>query len=113
MNKDPLVFIQHMLESINLIENFTKNITKEQFLNNQLIQSGVVRQLEIIGEAAKHLPKEFTQKYQVIPWSEIAKTRDKLIHYYFDVNLNLTWNIIEKDITPLKSQLQTILKELK
>ncbi len=67
MNKDPLIFIHHMLECITLIEKFTKNVTKEQFLKDELIQSGVVRQLEIIGEAAKRIPKEFTQQHQDIP----------------------------------------------
>ena len=88
MNKEPLVFIEHILESINRIESFSKGLNREKFSKNELKQSAIIRQLEIIGEAVKNLPTSFVNKYPFIPWKEIAGTRDKVIHEYFGINFD-------------------------
>ncbi len=111
MKKDPKIFLQHILESIERIEEFTKNISKEDFLKSTETQDAVIRRLEIIGEATKNLPKGFIQKYPEIPWGELARLRDKLIHGYFGVDLNLTFEIVNKDLPKLKKQISKIVKE--
>ena len=73
----------------------------------------VIRNLEIIGEAVKNISPEFRKKHLGIPWSKIAKTRDKLIHKYFGVDLELTWDIIKKDLPDLKEKIKNILKTIK
>lgn len=111
MKKDPKIFLQHILESIERIEEFTKNISKEDFLKSTETQDAVIRRLEIIGEATKNLPEKFIQKYPEIPWGELARLRDKLIHGYFGVDLNLTFEIVNKDLPKLKKQISKIVKE--
>ena len=78
----------------------------EDFLGNKLKQDGIIRELEIIGEASKQLSLEFKEKYSDIPWKDIAGMRDKLIHEYFGVDLNAVWETVEDDLPILKSALQ-------
>lgn len=113
MIKDPLIFIEHILESIRLIESFFKNIPKDKLRKDKLRQSAVIRELEVIGEAIKNLPVEFTDKYPNIEWRKLAGLRDKLIHHYFGVDLNIVWEVIEKDLPDLKKKLKEILKKNK
>ncbi|MBU4190535.1 MAG: DUF86 domain-containing protein [Candidatus Thermoplasmatota archaeon] len=109
MKKDISIFLKHILESIERIEEFTKGISKEKFLDSVQLQDAVIRRLEIIGEAVKNLPPGFRKKHADVPWSEIARTRDKLIHGYFGVDLTLTWDIVKKDLPDLKKKIKKIL----
>ncbi|WP_445474194.1 HepT-like ribonuclease domain-containing protein [Methanococcoides methylutens] len=111
--KDPEVFIRHILDSIEKIEAFTYNKTEDDFFSDVQLQDATIRRIEIIGEASKNIPEEFKRQYQEIPWSEMARTRDKLIHGYFGVDLELTWDIIAHDLPELKTKIEQILEELK
>lgn len=113
MKKDPLFFLGHILESIKRIEEFTGGATKEDFLESVQLQDSVIRRIEIIGEATKNLPIEFTVKYPFVEWSRMAKTRDNLIHGYFGVDLEMAWDIVENDLPDLKAKIEKILEELK
>jgi len=113
MKKDPLIFLKHIIESIEKIESFSKGISKPKFLKNELVQSAVIRQIEIIGEAVKNLPKEFINNYSHIPWKDIVGTRDKMIHHYFGVDLAFTFDIIRKDLPKLKQEILKIKKDIK
>jgi len=72
----------------------------------------VIRSIEVIGEAAKHIPKSIRDKYPSIPWRKMAGMRDKLIHEYFGVDIKILWKTIKKDIPPLKPLMQNILESL-
>ena len=109
MNKDPEIFLKHILESIKLIESFSKNLNKNKFLKNKLRQNAIVRELEIIGEAVKNLPHNYTARHPNIEWSKIAGLRDKLIHHYFGVDLNTVWDVVKGDLPQLKKKIQEIL----
>jgi len=106
--KDDLAFIEHILDSINAIEEFSKKMNKEELNSNRLKQSAIVREIEIIGEAIKNISEETRNKHKEVAWKEIAGTRDKMIHHYFGVDLEIIWEIIKKDIPILKKQMLEI-----
>ena len=105
MKKDIKIFLEHILESINLIEEYTKGKEKLDFLESTQLQDSVIRRIEIIGEAIKNIPEEVKKNHPSIPWKEIIGMRDILIHQYFGVDLNLTWKVVEEDILDLKNQI--------
>ena len=111
MRKEDTVYLKHILESIRKIENYVKGLEKGEFMKNSLVQDAVIRNLEIIGEAAKNVSEDFKNKHKNIPWREIARMRDKLIHAYFGVDLNITWEVIKRDLPKLKKQINKILNE--
>ena len=110
MRKDPYIFLEHIFDSIKKIEDFVRGLSKENFLRSIQTQDAVIRRIEVIGEASKNISISFKKKYKNVPWSEMARTRDKLIHGYFGVDLNLTFDIIKKDLPTLKKQIQEIIK---
>ncbi len=110
MKKDNLVFLKHILDAINLIEEYLKDKEFQEFTNNHMLQDAVIREIEIIGEATKNLAEDFKNKYPEIPWRQIAGMRDKLIHGYFGVDLDAVWDTATTDVPSLKERLQEILK---
>ncbi|MFB6209758.1 MAG: DUF86 domain-containing protein [Candidatus Nanohaloarchaea archaeon] len=104
--KEDEVYIQHILDAIGKIQEYTEDMSEEEFNEDSLVQDGVIRQIEVIGEAAKQLSKEKRQKYEEIEWNDIAGMRDKLIHKYFGVDLEQVWETVEKDIPKLKKALE-------
>ncbi|MFA0747164.1 HepT-like ribonuclease domain-containing protein [Fervidibacter sp.] len=112
MTRDDSVYLRHILDAIHRIERYLSNVTREQFLREELLQDGVVRQLEIIGEACRHISDELRQKYPAVPWSQIIGMRNRIIHEYFNVDLNIVWEVVQKDLPELKGQVKTILSEM-
>jgi len=112
MKKDINIFLEHILESINLIEEYVRDKKKSDFLQSKQLQDSIMRRIEIIGEAIKNIPDDFKEKNNKIPWKQITGMRDILIHQYFGIDLNLTWEVIEKDLPKLKTQIISIKKVL-
>ena len=106
------VYLKHILDAISNIEKFMEGVSKEAFFSNVEKQYAVLRGLEIIGEATKNLSDKLKTKYPQVPWKETAGMRDKLIHQYFGVDLELVWETIRTDLPELKNQIVRILREM-
>ncbi len=108
--KEPKVYLDDILESIKKIEHYIDGLTDMRFVDDSAIQDAVMRRLEIIGEAVKHLPNEMKTNYPDIPWKDIAGMRDILIHEYAGVQIERVWRTAKDDLPSLK---QVVLKLIK
>jgi len=112
-SKNTWIYFDHILESIFYLQKYTKDTSRTKFLKSVELQDKVIRRLEIIGEAVKNIPNPIRQEYKDVPWKKIAGMRDVLIHDYFEVELDLAWEVIKSDIPILKKQIEKIKKDLK
>ena len=110
--KNDLVYIRHILDSIGAIAGFSKGIDKEELASNRMKQSAIVREIEIIGEAAKNVSEDTKKRFEGVKWKEIAGTRDKMNHHYFGVDPDIVLAIIKKDLPELKKEMLEIEKYL-
>lgn len=100
MQRD-IAFLLDIINAAETAQKFVGNITKKQFLQNSLVQSGVMHQIIVIGEAVKRLSPDFRKLHPAIPWKLIAGMRDRITHGYFEVDIEEVWNTIEKDLPSL------------
>ena len=108
MKKDPYVYLLHILESIGHIERSIANRSGEEFLKNTELQDAIIRRIQIIGEAAKLVPEDFKKVNGDIPWKKMAGMRDKVVHDYFEVDLELVWQVVTRELPAL----QILVKDL-
>jgi uncharacterized protein with HEPN domain len=108
MKKDPAIFLNHILECIDLIEQYTKGRTKEEFFKAKHFQDAVIRRIEIIGEAVKNIPREIRKTYPQVPWKQIAAMRDIISHEYWGIDLNLTWKVATERVPSLRNDILKI-----
>ncbi len=101
MEKDYKAYLRHILDSIMLIENYTRSLSFEEFEKDRKTIDAVIRNFEIIGEASSKLPKEFREKYPEIPWKSIIGLRNVLIHDYFGVDVVAVWENIRQKLPEL------------
>ena len=106
--KDDMVYIEHILQSIDRIEAYLSGKDHQSFSDDFMTQDAVVRQLEIIGEATKRISKELRNQNPQVPWSDMAGMRDILIHDYIDVDIDIVWKTASESIIKLKSLLQNL-----
>ncbi len=112
MIRDLRLYIDDILDSIQCIERYTVGLTLNDFRDNILVQDGIVRRLEIIGEAAKAIPPDTRERFPDIPWKQIAGLRDVLTHQYFAVNIDRVWNLVKNDLPVLKVKILEMKSEL-
>ena len=110
--KDDLIYLKHILESIEQIENYLHDVNYEVFIENDMMINATVRMLEIIGEATNNLSKNFQDNHVEIDFRDIIDMRNFLIHEYFGVNLAIVWAVVEQELTKLGAQVSEILKEM-
>ena len=107
--RNDLVYINHIIDSIEKIESYTSQLGRDGFIKSGLIQDAVIRNLEIIGEATKNISMEFRKENQGIPWKNMAGLRDVLIHDYFGVDLEIVWNVVDKELSKIKVKLMDLI----
>jgi len=90
---------------------YTEGMDFSKFREDKKTKDAVIRNIEILGEAVKRLSKQIKEKYPEVEWNEIARTRDKIIHFYFGVDEEIIWDIINKDIPVLKQKLEKIIEQ--
>ncbi|MFZ5471419.1 MAG: DUF86 domain-containing protein [Myxococcota bacterium] len=100
--------LKHMLDAARRAVDHSRGRSRQTLDEDELLSLALVRLVEIIGEAAKNVPDEFRRKHPKIPWRAIAGTRDKLIHGYFDVDLDVLWQIVSGDLPELVRELEKI-----
>ena len=106
------MLLEDILESIQKINEYTEGKNYRDFVETALVSDAVIRNIEIIGEAVKQLPNDFTEKYPDIEWHKISAVRNRIIHEYFGVDLGIIWFIIENDLPVIKVSLKNILSTL-
>lgn len=110
MPKSPIDLLLHMLDELNFLIEKSDKISEEEFQRNDLYQRAFVRSLEVIGEASKSIPQEFKTRHSSLPWKEMARMRDRLIHHYFGIDYQLVWDTVSNDIPNLYQQINEILE---
>lgn len=112
MKRDIGDYLEDILNTIDKAENFIEGMTYEEFIKDDKTVFAVIRALEIIGEAVKNIPDDVRKSYPEVPWRDIAGMRDKVIHGYFGVKLDIVWNTVKEELPSLKPIFEKILKEL-
>lgn len=104
--KEDKSYLMHILDAISKIKTVTTEIKKEKFIADEIAREYVVRKIEIIGEAVKHLSKEIKQSNRDIRWISIAGMRDKLIHDYMGIDYGIVWEVVETELPNLEKRLE-------
>lgn len=105
------ILFEDIIESINKIEEYTRELTFEDFSQSSIVIDAVVRNIEIIGEASKNIPEEIQNRFLDIPWQKIKGIRNRIVHEYFSVDITIIWFIVQNELSSLKSSLQKHLGE--
>ena len=104
-------FLQHILEECNYILSVSRNLSYEEFLEDETLKRAVTRSIEIIGEAVKKLDNEFRSKYPEVEWKKMAQSRDRIIHHYFGIDYDIIWKITNEKIPFLRDYVEEIIKQ--
>lgn len=107
------LLLKDILESIQKIQKYTKGLSFRKFLGNQKTSDAVVRNFEIIGEAAHQLPLFIKKLYKQIEWRKVVGLRNRIIHEYFGVDYEILWFIMNKELNELKAKIEKILQDFK
>lgn len=105
------LFVEDILESVELIKTYVADIDSDNFRNDRKTQDAVVRNLEIIGEAAKNIPGDIRSKYPSVDWRGILGLRNRIVHEYFGMSLTIVWRIAQQELPKLKEQMSQILSD--
>ena len=109
-NRDE-IYLGDILDAIRRIEGYTTGVKKKEFIKHLMMQDAVMRQIEIIGEASNSISDEFQDKHPELPWFQMRGIRNKIVHDYRGINLQVIWDTVKNDLPALKKQVEKILGE--
>jgi uncharacterized protein with HEPN domain len=112
VSRDPTVYLTHILDCIDLIQDYVSGLSLTDFEERQQVQDAVLRRIEVIGEAVKNLPEGLRRANPQVPWRQIAGTKDKVIRDYLGVDVELIWNVVSTLLPDLAHQVRDILSSL-
>ena len=112
MKKDLGDYIADILNAVREVEEFTEGMNFETFLTDKKTINAVIRSLEVMGEATKHIPEDVREQYPDIPWKRMAGIRDKLIHEYSGVDLEIIWSVIKEELPPIEPLIEKVLNDM-
>ena len=112
MNRNMALYIRDILGNMGDVEEFLQGMSYEQFITDKRTVNAVLRSIEVIGEAAKNVPDDIREKHVEIPWRELAGMRDKVIHFYFGVDLQTVWLVSSERFPALRPYFEKVLIEL-
>ena len=113
MSRDPTFFLEDILEASKKVLRYTKGMTLEAFRGDELVFDAVVRNLEIIGEAAKHLSTEIHEMMPEVEWSKAAAFRDVIAHGYFGLNVHIIWDVAQNKVPEIATSVEKLLRQLR
>jgi len=105
-------YIKDILISIQDVEEFPSGMIFDEFLQDKKTIKAVIRSLEVLGEASKKIPESIKARYSQVPWKRMAGMRDKLIHEYFGVDLEIVWNVVKNELPPIKPFIEQLSREI-
>ncbi len=108
MRKDDLIRIRHMLDAASEAVSFARGRTRTELDSDRMLMLSIVKSVELVGEAASRVSEEAREKYSEIPWADIIAMRNRLIHAYFDIDLDRVWDTLTDDLPPLIRTLQQV-----
>ena len=110
MKRNYKLFLEDISDRIEKIDAYTVDMSFEEFVQDDKTVSACIREIEVIGEATKQIPKEITDRFDDLPWSLMAKMRDKLIHWYFEIDEEIVWNVAKDKLPNIKNQIDKIIE---
>ena len=111
MSRNYDLYLQDIVTAADRITSYVEGVTRGQFEMDQMRLDAVIRNLQIIGEAIRKIPDSIQKGYPNIPWREIAGLRNRVTHAYFDVDIDIIWDVVDSELPVLKTQIQEIIDE--
>ena len=111
MSRNYDLYLQDIVEAADRIAFYVEGCTRGEFEADQMRIDAVIRNLGIIGEAVKKIPDSIRERYPSVPWHNIAGLRNRVVHVYFNVDMDIIWDVVQSKLPPLRTQIQQLIKE--
>lgn len=112
MKRNYILFLEDISKRIEKIDSYIVGMSYDEFVQDDKTVSACIREIEVIGEATKQIPRDITDRFNDLPWSLMAKMRDKLIHWYFEIDEEIVWNVVKDKLPNIKTQIDCIIEDL-